>query len=100
ANPYLAGQNEAYLANALAEWKNGTRHNDASGQMTAIAKQLTEAGANAIVAVPGARASAPSGPTAATVPHQGVGTQQGSSLMGGSQGQGSGSAGTNSDKGT
>lgn len=50
ANPYLAGQHETYLTNALAAWKDGTRHNDPSGQMPAIAKSLTDAEAKAIVA--------------------------------------------------
>jgi cytochrome c553 len=50
ANPYLAGQNATYLANALAAWKDGSRHNDASGQMPAIAKALTEAQAQAAIA--------------------------------------------------
>ena len=50
ANPYLAGQNETYLANTLAEWKSGARHNDASGQMPAIAKQLTDAEVQALAA--------------------------------------------------
>jgi cytochrome c553 len=50
AIPALAGQNENYLATALAEWKDGTRHNDRGGQMPAIAKALTEAQAQAAIA--------------------------------------------------
>lgn len=118
ANPYLAGQGEQYLSNALAEWKNGTRHNDPSGQMPAIAKALTDAETRAIVAYyaslppPAARnaqaaatvssAARPvvqSGPVSATAPAQGTGTQQGSGLTGGSQGVGSGNAGTNPQQG-
>lgn len=118
ANPYLAGQGEQYLANALAEWKNGTRHNDPSGQMPAIAKALTDAEAKAIVtyyaslpppaarnaqaaamALNTGRPAVQSGPVSATAPAQGVGTQQGSALTGGSQGEGSGGAGTNTQQG-
>jgi cytochrome c553 len=61
ANPYLAGQGEQYLVNALAAWRDGTRRNDASGQMTAIAKAMTDAEVKAIAAyyaglpAPGAR---------------------------------------------
>jgi cytochrome c553 len=114
ANPYLAGQGEQYLANALAQWKSGARHNDPSGQMPAIAKALTDAEAKAIVSYyaslppPAARnaqaaatvantgrAAVQSGPVSATAPLQGTGTQQGSALTGGSQGEGSGGAGTN-----
>jgi cytochrome c553 len=49
ANPYLAGQNEQYLAAALAAWKDGSRHNDPSGQMPAIAKALGEADSQMLV---------------------------------------------------
>lgn len=41
AYPALAGQNPAYLISALTEWHDGTRHNDPSGQMPAIAKALS-----------------------------------------------------------
>jgi cytochrome c553 len=116
ANPYLAGQNASYLANALAAWKSGTRHNDPSGQMPAIAKALSDADAKALVAYfsalppPAAgnaqaatvasagnspRAEVHSGPVAATAPAQGSGTEQGAPLTGGSQSQGSGGAATN-----
>jgi cytochrome c553 len=50
ATPYLAGQHEAYLAAALAAWKDGTRHNDPSGQMPAIAKALTDEEARSLSA--------------------------------------------------
>jgi cytochrome c553 len=50
ANPPLDGQNEAYLAAALAAWKSGARHNDASGKMPAIAKALTDDEAKALAA--------------------------------------------------
>jgi cytochrome c553 len=116
ANPYLAGQNATYLTNALAAWKGGTRHNDPSGQMPAIAKALSDADTKTLVAyfsglpppAPGnsqaatvasagnsARAEVHSGPVAATAPQQGIGTEQGAPLTGGSQGQGSGGAATN-----
>ncbi len=48
--PELAGQGEAYLAAALASWKSGARHNDASGRMPVIAKSLTDAEAKALAA--------------------------------------------------
>jgi cytochrome c553 len=54
AGPELAGQNEAYLASALAAWKSGARHNDTSGKMPAIAKALTDAEARAAAAYYGA----------------------------------------------
>ena len=65
AIPYLAGQNAQYLGGALAAWKSGTRHNDPSGRMPAIAKALSEAEASALVGYfaslpppgPGARAA-------------------------------------------
>lgn len=50
AMPYLAGQNGTYLATALAAWKNGTRHNDASGRMPAMAKALTDEEVRDVVA--------------------------------------------------
>jgi cytochrome c553 len=113
ANPYLAGQHEQYLANALAAWRDGSRHNDPSGQMPAIAKILTDAdtktlvsyfaslpppaprNAQAAVAMNTSRPAIQSGPVSATQPVQGSGTQQGAALTGGSQGTGSGGAGTN-----
>jgi cytochrome c553 len=114
ANPYLAGQSEQYLTNALAEWKSGARHNDPSGQMPAIAKALSDADVKTIVsyyasmpppaprnaqaaamAVNTSRPAVQSGPVSATAPTQGTGTQQGAPLTGGSQGPGSGGAATN-----
>jgi len=113
-NPYLAGQNATYLANALAEWKDGSRHNDTSGQMPAIAKALNDADVKQLVAyfsslpppaprnaqaAPAAahaqRQAVQSGPVSATAPVQGTGTQQGAALTGGSQGPGSGGTATN-----
>jgi cytochrome c553 len=113
-NPYLAGQNAAYLTNALAEWKDGSRHNDPSGQMAAIAKALNDAEAKQLVtyfsglpapaprnaqaataATHAQRQAVQSGPVSATAPVQGSGTQQGAALTGGSQGTGSGGTGTN-----
>jgi cytochrome c553 len=116
ANPYLAGQNATYLANALAAWKSGTRHNDPSGQMPAIAKALGDADVKALVAYfsalppPAAgnaqaamvasagnspRTEVRSGPVAATAPSRGTGTELGAPLTGGAQSQGSGGAATN-----
>jgi cytochrome c553 len=113
ANPYLAGQGEQYLTNALAEWKSGARHNDPSGQMPAIAKALSDAEVKTIasyyaslpapaprnaqaaaMALNGSRPAVQSGPVSATAPTQGTGTEQGA-LTGGSQGVGSGGTGTN-----
>jgi cytochrome c553 len=113
ANPYLAGQHATYLANALAAWKDGSRHNDPSGQMPAIAKALTDAeakqlvtyfasmpppaprNAQAAVAFNSKRPAVQSGPVSPTAPMQGSGTQQGSALTGGGQGQGAGGTATN-----
>ena len=113
SNPYLAGQGQQYLTNALAQWKSGTRHNDPSGQMPAIAKALTDAEVRTIVtyyaglpppaarnaqaaamAVSAGRAAVQSGPVAPTVSVQGSGTQ-GGALTGGGQGEGAGGAATN-----
>jgi cytochrome c553 len=107
--PALAGQHATYLRNALAEWKDGSRRTDASEQMPRIAKLLSDAETNAVVAYfaalpPPARsrqfdanASTPrsgttvvSGPTNAgrTAPSQGTGTEQGAPVAGGTQGVG------------
>jgi cytochrome c553 len=107
ANPYLAGQHAQYLSSALAAWKDGTRRNDPSGQMPAIAKALADADTRTLVAyfaslpaprnaqavavataASGARPAVQSGPVAATQPLEGSGTEQGSALTGGSQGGG------------
>ena len=42
AMPYLAGQHAGYLVAAMAEWKSGVRKTDGSGQMPAIARQLSD----------------------------------------------------------
>jgi cytochrome c553 len=109
--PYLAGQHATYLRAALAEWKDGSRNNDPSGQMQRIAKALDESRVNAVVAyyaalpapstaAQGALTTAHaatrrivSGPTqsaAAAGPgaNQGIGSEQGSPVSGGSQGVG------------
>ena len=49
--PALAAQPQAYLASALTQWRNGSRHNDASGQMPAIAKALSESDIAALAAM-------------------------------------------------
>lgn len=114
ANPYLAGQHQAYLVSALGEWKDGSRHNDPSGQMPAIAKALTDADTKqlaayfaglpapaprnaqaAAVAVNTSRPAVQSGPSGPTAPAQGKGTEQGAPVMGGSQGPAAGGAATN-----
>jgi cytochrome c553 len=113
ANPYLAGQAAGYLTTTLAQWKNGERNNDPSGQMPRIAKALTDAEVRTLVtyysglpppaprnaqtvaqALPSGRPSVQSGPVAATAPQQGQGSEQGA-LTGGAQSQGAGGAATN-----
>jgi cytochrome c553 len=42
AIPYLASQHAAYLSATLDAWRNGTRHNDPSGQMPLIAQALPD----------------------------------------------------------
>ena len=112
--PYLSGQHASYLRAALGEWKDGSRNNDPSGQMQRIAKSLSPAQVDAVVAyfaglpLPLPTASRPTSNTAAlkrpgrtlvSGPQagagagagatQGVGTEQGSPLSGGTQGVGS-----------
>jgi cytochrome c553 len=48
--PYLAGQHASYTVNALTEWQNGNRNNDASQQMPSIAKNLSKDDAAAVAA--------------------------------------------------
>jgi cytochrome c553 len=48
--PYLAGQPAAYLAKALAAFRDGSRRTDPTGQMTPIAKVLSDADAQAVAA--------------------------------------------------
>ena len=114
ANPYLAGQHANYLTATLAAWKSGDRNNDPSGQMPRIAKALTDDEVRTLVAyyaglpapaprngqaappaLSATRASVQSGPQEATVPTQGVGSEQGAPLTGGGQSQGAGGAATN-----
>jgi len=107
--PALAGQHASYLANALAEWKSGARRTDPSGQMPRIARLLSDAEAKAVVAyyaalppptAPQATTLAKNGKPHVTIvsgptrsgqgaPAQGVGTEQGAPLAGGTQGVGS-----------
>jgi cytochrome c553 len=113
AYPYLAGQHASYLANALNEWKTGSRKNDVSGQMQGIASRLADADIAALAAyyagqpVPAPRRAAPpaasvarrsaagrGGPPASQAPQQGVGSEQGAPLTGGGQGPGGGGATT------
>jgi cytochrome c553 len=115
--PYLAGQHAVYLTAAMAEWKNGMRKTDPSGQMPAIARALGDAdvaalsayfaslpaptAASQMVNIPAgssarpaiaARADAPGpkGPAASSGAVQGTGTEQGAPLTGGGQGPGGG----------
>jgi cytochrome c553 len=46
--PYLAGQNASYLEAQLQAWQSGSRNNDASGQMAALAKKLGTAEIGAV----------------------------------------------------
>ena len=41
--PILAGQNAAYTAKALSDFRNGTRANDANGVMRMLVKRMTDA---------------------------------------------------------
>ena len=114
ANPYLAGQHPNYLTAAMGAWKSGERQNDPSGQMTTIAKALTDEEVKTLVShyaglpppsprnaqaapapLSGQRAPVQSGPaSAAAAPQQGTGSEQGATT-GGAQGQGAGGAATN-----
>lgn len=112
AYPSLAGQHASYLTAAMAEWKSGVRKTDPSGQMPSIAKRLGDQDVAALSAYyaaqppqsPALQTNIPAGSMArpavaaradasgprATAPTQGVGTEQGSPLTGGNQGQGGG----------
>ncbi len=113
AYPYLAGQHASYLTTALAEWKSGNRKTDPSGQMPLIAQRLSDADVAALAgyyaaqAAPGPRLQSPearrpggapamaassSTPSAgggaappAGAAGQGVGTEAGAPVTGGSQ---------------
>ncbi|HEV7576390.1 MAG TPA: c-type cytochrome, partial [Caldimonas sp.] len=114
--PYLAGQHASYLTATLTAWRDGTRHNDPSGQMPIIARALAESDLKAVanyfaqLPPPPRRddelhARPPASATGASAvvsgPHggagaqaaQGVGTAHGA-LTGGGQGPGGGGAGT------
>jgi cytochrome c553 len=124
--PALAGQHAGYLTAAMAEWKTGARKTDPSGLMPAIAKKLDERDVAALAAYYAAQppqapakrvnvaagsaarpvAAAPTGgsgpPSGARAPApQGVGSEQGAPLTGGSQGPGGGGGaqGTNPPQG-
>jgi cytochrome c553 len=113
--PALAGQHAGYLTAAMAEWKSGVRKTDPSGQMPAIArpfddrdvaalaayyaaqppqapaKRVNVAAGSAARPAVAARADSPGPPPAAGAPQpQGVGSEQGAPLTGGSQGPGGG----------
>jgi cytochrome c553 len=113
--PALAGQHAGYFVAAMAEWKTGTRKTDPSGQMPSIAKKLDDNDVAALAAyyaampakAPALRTNVPAGSTArpaiaarangsgppsggAAAAPQGVGSEQGAPLTGGSQGPGGG----------
>lgn len=113
--PYLAGQHANYLTAAMAEWKNGARKTDDSGQMTHVAQSLPDADVAALAAyfsaqpapppatrlvnIPAgssqrptiaaaAGSPGPSGPGGGTV--RGNDSEQGAATTGGGQGIGGG----------
>ena len=115
AYPYLAGQHANYLTAAMAEWKNGARKTDASGQMTHIAQALADADVTALSAyfsaqpappaaakwvnIPAGSSQRPAVAAAADAPGprgsggstvRATGTEQGAATTGGAQGPGGG----------
>lgn len=115
--PYLAGQHATYLVATLGQWRDGSRANDPSGQMTLIGKSLEDADIQAVanyyaaqpprstpidaetmrLARPQGAQPITSGPDpqvaqAAKPAAAGTGTEQGSPQTGGSQGPGGGGA--------
>ena len=112
--PYLAAQHPSSLTSFLAAWADGSRNTDASGQMPRIAKALRESDVRAVAAYYAARppaaapldaprAAAPAGPASAAAVtsaprpaggpgQQGVGSEQGAPLTGGTQGPAAASA--------
>ncbi len=119
--PSLAGQHAGYLRSALAAWRDGSRHNDETGQMPAIARALTDgdvrvlsawyaamppvaagavpasggqgvAYASALPAVVSGPRAASGASAAAGAGQQGVGSEQGAPLTGGGVGAGGGGA--------
>jgi cytochrome c553 len=40
--PMIGGQKYVYLVSQLKKWRDGSRHNDAMGQMQAVAKKMTD----------------------------------------------------------
>jgi cytochrome c553 len=104
--PYLAGQNATYLSAALNAWKSGSRNTDASGQMVAIAKGLSDTDIAALSqffatqappkpldwkrspAPGGTPAGDAAGPASQTQGAQGVGSEQGLPVTGAGQSSG------------
>jgi cytochrome c553 len=107
--PYLATQHAGYFRDTLAAWKAGTRNTDPSGNMTHIAKQLSDADVAALAQyfaaqpVPdtleltmregriptlGAGTTTPTNNAPSAEPTRPAGTEQGSPTTGGTQGQG------------
>jgi cytochrome c553 len=105
-NPSLAGLDAGYLEASLAEWKNGSRKTDPSGQMPRIAKSLSDADIKALAGYyasqllpqPRAAAQGPSGgqQKQETLPGAGSAPRQGTDVTGSepSGSQGPGGAGT------
>jgi cytochrome c553 len=73
AYPYLAGQHASYLKAAMAEWKNGARKTDSSGQMTHVAQALADADVTALSAYFSAQPAPPSAAKWVNIP---VGSRQ------------------------
>lgn len=48
--PTLAGQHAAYISSQITAWKNGQRHNDPNGLMSAVAERLTDTDIQAVSA--------------------------------------------------
>lgn len=115
--PYLAGQHASYLESSMAQWKNGARKTDMSGQMVRIARALSDADVKALAAyfsaqpapppasklvniaagstarpavAAAAGAPGPKVPGAAASGVTGGGTEAGAPVTGGSQGPGGG----------
>jgi cytochrome c553 len=110
-NPYLAGLDAKYLAEALHAWKAGRRDTDPSRSMDLIAKNLSDTDVQAAAAyyaaqekpAPKAKASAkkkPPPPTkagAGSKAPSGAGAEGGAATSGGTQGPG-GNAPTPADR--
>jgi cytochrome c553 len=113
--PYLAGQHASYLTASMGQWKSGARKTDLSGQMTQVARALSDADVAALSAYFSAQPAPPPATKLANIPAgstekpavaaaagapgpraggaagvTGAGTEAGGPVMGGSQGPGGG----------